>query len=296
MSHSHTKTSSLALAFALNLGFTVIEAIGGILTNSMAILSDALHDAGDCISLGISWYLQKLSKQEANQDYSYGYRRYSVLGAAITGVVLVVGMLIVLSRAIPRLVSPEPVDSDGMLALAILGITVNGWAAYRAGKGTSLNEGIVSWHLIEDVLGWVAVLFGSFAIKIWNIPIIDPILSIVISLFILANAVRQLSKVFGVFLQRVPEGFNSEQFRSRLLTLDRVRSTHHVHSWSLDGEEHVLTAHIVVEPATSIVEINDLKEAIRNLAGPHFAHLTIEVEHEGASCSLFDSPPPKSSD
>ena len=156
--HHHHGSDNLKTAFFLNLVFTIIEVIGGIYTNSIAILSDALHDAGDCVSLGASWYLQKKSKDEANPRFTYGYERLSVLGALLTGTVLLVGMIVILFRAIPRLADPEPVQATGMIALAILGIAVNGFAAWRASRGSSMNETVVSWHLLEDVLGWLSLI------------------------------------------------------------------------------------------------------------------------------------------
>ena len=295
MSHSHSHghdhshgNSNIGVAFFLNLIFTIIEIVGGLYTNSIAILSDAVHDAGDCLSIGVSWYLQKVSKREADEEYSYGYQRYSVLGALITGSVLVAGMVVIFSKAIPRLSDPQPVRSEGMIALAFLGIAVNGAAAYRASKGSSLNESIVSWHLLEDVLGWIAVLVGALAIKVWNKPIIDPILSIGISLFVLVNVLRRMARVFRVFLQKAPEGFDLASFNEKILKRPKVVSTHHIHSWSLDGERHVLTAHVVMDSSTERAEALDLKRFIRDTAGEDFEHFTVELEYEGEDCSLPD--------
>lgn len=291
MSHSHSHghgDSNIGVAFFLNLIFTIIEVVGGLYTNSIAILSDAVHDAGDCLSIGVSWYLQRVARREADEEYSYGYQRYSVLGALITGSVLVAGMVVIFSKAIPRLSDPQPVRSEGMIALAFLGIAVNGAAAYRASRGSSLNESIVSWHLLEDVLGWIAVLVGALAIRFWNKPIIDPILSIAISLFVLVNVLRRMARVFRVFLQKAPEGFDLASFNEKILKRPKVVSTHHIHSWSLDGERHVLTAHVVMDSSTEREEALDLKRFIRETAGEDFDHFTVELEYEGEECSLPD--------
>ena len=245
--HHHHGADNLKTAFLLNFFFTLIEIAGGFYTNSIAILSDALHDGGDCLSLGAAWYFQRKSKEEANFDYTYGYERFSVLGALLTGTVLLVGMVVILFQAVPRLMNPEPVHTPGMMALAILGIVVNGFAAWRASSGSSMNEKVVSWHLLEDVLGWVAVLAGAIAMKIWEIPIIDPILSIGISIFILVNVARNLWKVAKVFLQRAPEDFDLAGFQQKVEDMSDVKSLHHLHCWSLDGESHVITLHVVLD-------------------------------------------------
>lgn len=290
MGEHHHGPDNLKTAFFLNLVFTVIEVIGGIYTNSIAILSDALHDGGDCLSLGASWYFQRKSEKEANPRFTYGYERFSVLGALLTGTVLLVGMVVILFRAIPRLVNPEPVQATGMIALAILGIAVNGFAAWRASRGSSMNETVVSWHLLEDVLGWVAVLIGAITMKIWEVPIVDPILSIGISIFILINVGRNLWKVAKVFLQRAPEDFDVEEFQVEVEKLENVTGLHHLHCWSLDGESHVVTLHLILDSRVSRERILEVKLRVQELLSEYpFKHITIEIELEGEECCLNDT-------
>ena len=192
--HDHGSESNLKVAFFLNLGFTIVEIIGGLLTNSIAILSDALHDAGDTASLGLAWYFERVSERGRTSRLTYGYKRFRLLGGLITGLLLIAGLAFVLWKAVGRLISPEPVNAPGMMVLAVIGILVNGAAVLRVRKGTSLSEKVVSWHLLEDTLGWGAVLIGAGIMAIWDLPIIDPILSIGISLFVLWNVGRNLSK------------------------------------------------------------------------------------------------------
>lgn len=289
--HSHGigehASNNLGTAFLLNFGFTLLEIAGGLFTNSVAILSDAIHDAGDSLSLGLAWYLQRLSKKEANLMFTYGYERFSTLGAFITAVVLLIGLILVLFRAVPRLFDPEPVQTPGMIVLAVIGIGVNGAAALKTRRGTSLNESVVSWHLLEDVLGWVAVLGGSIAMTIWNIPIIDPLLSIGISLFVLFNVLRKLVRVGRVFLQSAPENFNLGEFKQRVGQLPQVTGTHHTHSWSIDGEQHVLSTHIVMQSGATRANIVAVKQQVREILEPYnFKHLTVEIELEGEDCSV----------
>ena len=254
-------------------------------TNSIAILTDALHDLGDCISIGVAWWLQKKSRQRSDAKFTYGYRPLSVLGALITGIVLLVGLVFVIWKASLRLVTPEPVNAPGMMLFAVVGILFNGAAVLQTRRGTSLNEKVVSWHLLEDTLGWIAVLIGSAAMTLWNVPVIDPILSIGISLFVLWNVIRNLRKVMRVLLQSALKGFDVRRFKKTIEALPKVRLTHHTHAWSLDGEKHVLTTHVVVTPDATRAELLAIKARVRELLDPEaFEHVTVDVEFEGEPC------------
>ena len=285
-SHAHGGAGNLKVAFLLNLGFTIIEIAGGLWTNSIAILTDAVHDSGDCISLGFAWYLHKISSRKRTSAYTYGYRRFSVLSALITGLVLLAGLTFILWKAVNRLMNPEPVLAPGMIALAVIGVLMNGAAVLRVRKGESLSEKVVSWHLLEDTLGWIAVLIGALIMTFRDWPIIDPILSLLISLFVLYNVGRNLRKALAVFLQRSPAGFDADKLENELRELPRVQDVHHMHAWTLDGEHHVLTTHLVMGPGTSRDQILAAKQAVREkLDSEEFEHITVDVELEGEECA-----------
>jgi cobalt-zinc-cadmium efflux system protein len=287
--HSHDSTGDLRLAFFLNLSFTIIEIAGGIWTNSLAILSDAIHDLGDSLSLGMAWYLETYARKDKDKKYSYGYRRYSLLSALINTVVLIVGSVFILSRAVARLFNPEPVDAKGMIVFAVLGIIVNGLAMLRLRGGKSLNAQVVAWHLIEDVLGWVAVLIMSIVLLFTDLYILDPIFSILITSFVLYNVIKNLRKTLALFLQAVPENMDLEMIENRLLAIDNVCSSHHTHIWSMDGEHHVLTTHLVVEEDTSQDEVLCIKEDINQLSKEmDFLHTTVEIEYGDEKCSMAE--------
>ncbi len=287
--HSHDSISDLRLAFFLNLSFTIIEIAGGIWTNSLAILSDAIHDLGDSLSLGMAWYLESYAYKDKDKKYSYGYRRYSLLSALINTVVLIVGSVFILSRAVTRLFNPEPVDAKGMILFAVLGIIVNGLAMLRLRGGKSLNAQVVAWHLIEDVLGWVAVLIMSIVLLFTDLYILDPIFSILITSFVLYNVIKNLRKTLALFLQAVPENMDLEMIENRLLAIDNVCSSHHTHIWSMDGEHHVLTTHLVVEEDTSQDEVLCIKEDINQLSKEmDFLHTTVEIEYGDEKCSMAE--------
>ena len=277
--------SRIAWAFFLNVGFTIIEFIGGWLTNSTAIMADAVHDLGDSLSIGLAWLLNKISAKNANDTYSYGYQRFSLLGALINGVVLVSGSIWVLSEALPRLSNPEMPDAQGMILLSIFGVAVNGFAAYKLSRGKSLNERVLNWHLLEDVLGWIAVLIVAIVLLFAEIPILDPILSIGFTLFILFNVTKNLTETIKIFLQVTPDELTRTKVIEDLGSLKYVSDIHHVHLWSLDGNNHVLTAHLVLDKSINQSTQTSIKDEIATLLAPlKLSHTTIELEFPDEYC------------
>ena len=261
-SHSHGSNNRIGWAFFLNVTFTIIEFIGGILTNSTAIMADAVHDLGDSLSIGFAWFLSKVSEKGSNSEFTYGYRRLSLFGALINGLVLIIGSVWVLTEAIPKLLQPEMPIVEGMIALAVFGVLVNGFAAYKLSKGKTLNERVLNWHLLEDVLGWVAVLIVSIVLLFVDWPILDPALSILFTLYILINVAKNLWHTIRLFLQAIPDKELSKSVYKTLIELKEVDSIHHLHLWSLDGEHHVLTAHLALQEALSTQQQLELKKSI----------------------------------
>lgn len=294
MGHHHTHDHSgdvknIKTAFFLNLVFTVIEIIGGLYVNSMAVLSDAVHDLGDSLSLGFSWYFQKLSKKGRDKTFSYGYKRFSVLGAIINAIVLVAGSLLILVETVPRLWLPVQPDARGMLLLSILGIVINGAAVLKLKKGVSINEKVVSLHLLEDVLGWVAVLIGSIVMMFYDLPILDPLLSLLIAGFILYNVVKNLKASFKIILQANPQELDQQAIKSRVLTVPKVKSVHDLHLWTMDGNYHIMSIHIVLEKDIAMGEQMEVKAQVREIIGQEeIDHVTIEVDCVEEPCELED--------
>ncbi len=286
--HGHHQDESgkrIATAFFLNLIFAVIEFVGGWLTNSTAIMADAVHDLGDSLSIGSAWVLNKLGRRDADDQFTYGYQRLSLFGALLNGVVLVAGSVWVLSEAIPRLADPVMPMTEGMLGLAVLGVAVNGFAAYRLRQGTSLNERVLNWHLMEDVFGWVAVLVVALIMQFVDWPILDPLLSIAFTLFILLSVARLLWSTGKLFFQAAPDGELLAQVRQTLVATEGVDSAHHLHLWSLDGEHHVLTAHLVLQGDFDVGSQVALKSTIaERLADFDLAYTTIEFEFAHEPC------------
>jgi cobalt-zinc-cadmium efflux system protein len=276
---NHDSTKNIKVAFFLNFTFTIFEFIGGYYTNSMAIMADAVHDLGDTISLGLSWNLDKKSKQESDDKFSFGYKRFSLLGALINGLVLFVGSAFILIETIPRLFKPEHAQAEGMFVFAIVGVLVNGFSVIKLKGGKTLNEKMVRWHLIEDVIGWIAVLIVSIVLMFYDLPILDPLLSVAIIAYVLFNVIKNLKETFLVFLQGVPSDINFNKIEKEILDLDDVRSVHRVHVWSLDGASNVMTIHVVINYVETSKEMLEAKAKVREVLSEYsIEHSTIEIE------------------
>ena len=286
--HVHDSGKNIAVAFFLNFSFTIIEAVGGLLTNSIAILSDAVHDFGDCISLGLAWYFDKVAKKKPSARYTYGYKRFSLLGALINCIVLFAGSAWVIYESVTRLFDPQEVAVTGMFWLSVGGIIVNGAAVLKTRSGKGVNERVVSLHLLEDVLGWVAVFIVSIVMMFVNLPILDPILSLGISVFIIINVVKNLNTTMKVILQGIPDNYDPKEFVGDLLQLDNLVEVHDLHVWSLDSEYNIASMHVVVNDWNHEALVK-LKHQIKEITLQHnINHVTVEFETSNEICERCD--------
>ena len=286
--HTHNSSNNnLKIAFFLNVAFTVLEFIAGAYVNSVAIIADAIHDLGDSLSLGTAWFLQSKSKQKATHSYSFGYRRFSLLGALINCVVLISGSIYATIEIIERFMQPQMPKAYEMMWFAVLGVIVNGYAAWKLSSGKSMNEKVVSWHLLEDVLGWLMVLIAAVVMQFKDIPLLDPALSVLITLFILWNAFKKLKATLYLFLQGTPKDISKEKIISEILEIKSVLALHDTHIWSLDGEHHVFTTHVKLAPLNTFSELIRVKQEIKQLLSKyHFEHYTIETDLDKENCEF----------
>ena len=269
------------IAFILNLVFSVFEFIGGIFTGSVAILSDSLHDLGDASSIGISYLFEKKSSKAPDNNYTYGYQRYSVLGSLVMTLILIMGSVIIMYNAFMKILNPTPVNYNGMIILALVGITVNFVATLVTREGHSLNEKAVTLHMLEDVLGWAVVLVGAVIIKFTGITLIDPLLSICVAVFVLINAIRTLTDALSVFLEKAPKSLNVKDIKLSVAGIEGVLDVHHIHLWSMDGTKGYATMHIVTDK-----ESNDIKDKIKDELRKHgINHSTLELESPNDNCT-----------
>lgn len=271
---------NILIAFILNLAFSIFEFVGGIFTGSVAIVSDAMHDVGDAASIGLSYFLEKKSKKQPNETYTYGYARYSVVGSLITTLILLFGSVAVVYSAIRRIITPTEIHYNGMILFAIVGAIVNFTAALFTREGDSLNQKAVNLHMLEDVLGWLVVLIGAVVMKVTNFALLDPIMSIGVALFILINAIKNLKEVLELFLEKTPRGVDVNEIKEHVLKIEGVQDVHHVHVWSMDGQNHYATMHIVTS-----ADPRQIKESVRAELNEHgISHATLELEGENEPC------------
>jgi cobalt-zinc-cadmium efflux system protein len=288
--HHHGDIKNLGIALLLNLVFMVVEIVGGFWTNSVAILSDALHDFGDILTIAFAWGLQQLSVKGRDHNFSYGYKRFSVLGAIITSMVLIIGSVLIIIASLYRLQAPQEAHGLGMLLLALLGVMVNGAVLLRLRGSNSINTRAIMLHHIEDVLGWVAVLIGSLGIWLFGWHFLDPLLSLCIAAFILFNVYKNLKFSLKIFLQAIPTGINIDKVSKELKGHQMVVDVHDVHIWSLDGEYNILTAHIVIsDEKTSIESLLPLKKELEIVLKKYgIDHSTLAFETLNDDCGLTE--------
>ncbi len=275
---------NIFIAFILNFAFSIFEFIGGIFTGSVAIVSDAVHDIGDAASIGFSYFLEKKSKKQPDEKYTYGYARYSVLGSVITTLILLFGSVAVVYNAVRRMISPTAIHYNGMILFAVVGVIVNFVAALFTREGDSLNQKAVNLHMLEDVLGWIIVLIGAIVMKFTNFTLLDPLMSIAVAAFILVNAFKNLKEVTELFLEKAPRGVSVEEIKEHVLEIEGVLDVHHVHVWSTDGQAVYATMHIVTNADAPTV-----KEQIKEELKEHgISHATLELERENEPCNDKD--------
>ncbi|MBR3256041.1 MAG: cation transporter [Clostridia bacterium] len=268
---------NILIAFILNLSFSIFEFFGGLFTNSIAILSDSIHDLGDALSIGISYFLEKISKKKADNKYTYGYIRYSVLGGVITTTILLVGSILVIINSIKRIYNPEVINYNGMIIFGIFGVVLNLLAAFMTKEGDSINQKAVNLHMLEDVLGWIIVLIGAVIMNFTDIKILDPLMSIGVAIFILINSLKNLKKVLDIFLEKTPTDIDIDELKEHLLKINEVEDIHHIHIWSIDGYNNYATMHIV----TKSNDIKIIKQKIRKELEEHnICHAILETEDE----------------
>lgn len=272
---------NILIAFILNLFFSLFEFFGGFFTRSVAIMSDAVHDMGDALSIGISYFLERKSKRDPDDKYTFGYIRYSVLGAFITTTILTAGSILVIVSSVNRIINPVEINYNGMIIFAIFGTVINTLAAILTKDGDSLNQKAVNLHMLEDVLGWIVVLIGSIVMKFTDISLLDSIMSIGVALFILINSLKNLKSILDLFLEKIPNEISISELKEHIISVKGVIGVHHIHVWSLDEANKYATMHVI----TDVKDVVKLKNSIREEMSEHgITHVTIEIEDSKTKC------------
>ena len=264
------------VAFFLNLTYAIVEFIAGGVFGSSAVLADSVHDLGDAISIGISAFLETISNREEDRQYTLGYKRFSLLGALVTAVILITGSILVILENTTKLFNPQPVNDEGILWLGMIAVTINVLASLVVRKGQTKNESILSLHFLEDTFGWLAVILMAIVLRFTDWYILDPLLSLVISIFILIKAIPRFWSTLKIFLDAVPEGVETGDLEKDLETLTNVKSVNQLSIWSMDGLENNAIIHICIKDWEKIMET---KEAVRQfLEERGVQNITIEVD------------------
>ena len=279
MKDKNKEINNMKFAFILNFLFAILEFFGGIYTNSISIISDALHDLGDSFVIGTGIFFKNISLKKPDKNYTYGYGRFSVIGALINLIVLSVGSIFIIVNAIPRLLNVEEVNHSGMLIFAILGIIVNLLGALKTNHSHDVSERVINLHLIEDLLGWILVLITSVVIGIWDIYILDPILSLILAGFIIINVIKNFKYIMNIILEKIPTDVDTKKIQSEVLNIEDVIDIHHVHIWTIEGNYNYLTAHIQINKDMKNDEIEKIKHNIKHkLEHLNINHSTLEFE------------------
>ena len=255
-------SKNMTIAFLLNFSFAIIEFIFGLLFHSSAVLADAVHDTGDALAIGLSTLFEKVSTKKEDREYTLGYKRYSLLGALLTSVILLVGSTLVIVENVPKLFAPEKVNYDGMLVLGIVAIVVNTAASRVVSHGHSHNESILSLHFLEDILGWLAVILVSLILRFTDWYFLDPLLSLVIAGFILSQALPKFWENIQIFLDHVPSDVDLSQLYQEIAALENVRAITQLNVWTTDGIDKYAMIHICLKESKKSQET---RQAIHQL-------------------------------
>ena len=275
---------NIKIAFLLNLAFSVVEAIGGILTNSISIISDSLHNLGDSITIGINYIFEKKSKKLPNKEYSYGYLRYTMLGSLIASFILLVGSVIIIYNVVPRLIKPLSVNYDAMIIFGIFGLLINLYATIKIMRSKDKDKKI-NTHMIEDTVIWLFILTGSICIKVFDLVIIDPILSLLIAVYILYQVYKYMKNIYNIFMEKVPKNVKIDEIKKDIESNENIDNVHHIHIWSMDGVNNYMTAHIHLNKILNEEEIIKTKNDVKNkLKEDKINHITLEVEYFNEKC------------
>jgi len=272
---------NILIAFILNFFFSIFEFFGGIFTNSVALISDAIHDLTDSLSIGLSFFLEKKSKKKPDKKYTYGYLRYSVLGGLITNVILFLASTFVIFEAIKRILNPVEINYNGMILFALFGVIINLLAEHFTRSGNSLNQKSINLHMLEDVLGWLVVLIGSILMKFTDISVIDPILSIGVSLYILMHVIKNFKSILNLFLEKIPENISIDEIKKSIMAIKNIKDIHHIHIRSIDGIKNCATMHVVIDKSSDKNIKKKIKDKLKKF---NIDHATIELEEEFEYC------------
>ncbi|KXT84946.1 Cobalt-zinc-cadmium resistance protein CzcD [Streptococcus sp. DD11] len=280
-------SKNMTIAFLLNFSFAILEFVFGLLFNSSAVLADAVHDTGDALAIGLSTFFEQISNKKEDGNYTLGYKRYSLLGALLTSVILIFGSIMVIIENVPKVFAPEKVNYDGMLVLGIVAIVVNLAASRVVSHGHSHNESILSLHFLEDILGWVAVILVSIVLRFTDWYFLDPLLSLPIAGFILSQALPKCWDNIKIFLDHVPSDVDLSRLYGEVLAVENVQAVTQLNVWTTDGLEKFAMIHICLENPALLAETqNTLRQELQAYGITKATIQTDESQEKHEECCL----------
>jgi cobalt-zinc-cadmium efflux system protein len=285
--HSHTANKNALLsAFLLIAAFMIVEVIGGVITNSLALLSDAGHMLSDAAALGLSFFAIKLGEKSVSQEKTYGYKRFEIIAAALNGLALIVISLIIFYEAIQRFFAPPEVQSTGMLIISVIGLVVNivaAWILMKGDKDENLNVRSAFLHVIGDMLGSVGAIIAALLIMFFGWGIADPIASVIVAGLILVSGGRVTKDSFHILMEGSPTEIDANEVKAALGQIPLVREVHDLHIWTITSGYPVLSCHITIADEGVHDEILAQSQKILH---DHFdiEHSTVQIEKETNGC------------
>jgi cobalt-zinc-cadmium efflux system protein len=275
-------SSRLFLSIILNAFITLVEIIGGIASNSLALISDAIHNLSDTLALTLAWLANRVSQRKPNARLTFGYKRFEILSAFINASVLTAISIYLIYEAVIRFLHPEPVKPTLMLAIAIIGLFANLFSVLFLHHDSthSLNVKAAYLHLLGDTMSSLAVIGGAILIKFTNILWIDPVLTLLISIVIIVQAYRILRESIDILMQRTPDHLNLDEIRTLIERHPLVSNVHHIHCWQLHDNDILFEAHIEIREDMPLSRSGMLLAEIETLLEEKFriTHTTLQVE------------------
>ncbi|MBD1382831.1 cation diffusion facilitator family transporter [Metabacillus arenae] len=284
--HGSKNKKALKLSFIIIATFMIVEVIGGILTNSLALISDAGHMLSDAAALGLSFLALTFGEKEASLSKTFGYKRFEILAAFINGITLIAISIYIFWEAYKRILSPPEVISGGMLIVSFIGLVVNIAAAFilmRGDKDDNLNVRSAFLHVLGDLLGSIGAIVAALLIMFFGWSLADPIASVLVAILIIVSGFRVTRDSFHILMEGAPHNIKVEEVKNALLTVSGVNNVHDLHIWSITSDFPALSCHVVVEPGTGYQDI--VTEVTRVLQDNfHLEHTTIQIDIDGQAC------------
>jgi cobalt-zinc-cadmium efflux system protein len=282
---------SILQGIVVNGLFTIVELVVGIFSNSLALISDAVHDLTDTMALAFSWWATRYAETPSDSQRTWGYHRATILAAFVNGIGLVLITLFIFYRAYGRILSPEPVEGTYVLGVAIIGIIANGYIVWRLRSSSrrDVNLKSIYWHMSEDALGWGGVLVAGIVMTFTHFYLIDPLISIIIGLIVLSGAYSVLRETVDILLESVPSHIDIEDVRSAMLDHEEVNDVHDLHIWVIGPSHYALSAHVKVDEM-EIRDTDPILQDLRSMLQKRYGitHVTISFETAECLCTACD--------